>query len=89
VGTLSEWMRVLGAGAIFGLLMFLADRPSSGKLSRLAVLVLSGLLFGMMMVFRWRVLHWAIVVVFAIAVLGLFAIRLVEWRTRKRADSRL
>jgi glucose uptake protein GlcU len=90
VGSTVDWIRVLGTGGIYGVLMFLGGiifkwvsvaRPLS-----LAALAFSSLLFGMMMVFEWRVLHGAIGVVFAMAIIGLFVTGLVERRSRKRSE---
>jgi len=90
VGTTVAWMRVLGAGGIWGVLMFLTfticSRESWG-VSKLAWLAFGGLLFGMMTVFEWRVLlHSGVRVVFAIAIIGLFVTALAERRARKRSE---
>ena len=90
MGTTVEWMRVLEAGGIWGVLMFLSGtiskRESYTRLLSLATLAFSSLLFGMMMVFEWRVLHGGIGVVSAIAITGLFITALAERRAHKRAQ---
>jgi hypothetical protein len=71
-------MRVLGAGGIWGVLMFLTFTIYNRELwgAKLAWLAFSGLLFGIMTVFEWRVLlHSGVRVVFAIAIIGLFVTR--------------
>jgi hypothetical protein len=63
----------------------MAGRESFASLSNLASLALSSLLFGMFMVFEWRVIHGGIAIVFVIAILGLLLVGLAERRARKRA----
>jgi vacuolar-type H+-ATPase subunit I/STV1 len=91
VGTTIEWMRVLVQGGIWGVLMFLSGtiskRESYTRLLSLATLAFSSLLFGMMGVFEWRVLHGGIGVVSAVAIMGLFATALAERRAHKRAQT--
>jgi hypothetical protein len=43
-------------------------------------------MFGMMMVFEWRVLRSAIVAVFAVGLLGLLCVGFAERRASKRAE---
>jgi hypothetical protein len=91
VGTASEWMRVLEVGALYGVLTFLWEavgkRESFARPMNLAAVALTSLLFGMMMVFEWRVLHLRIVFVFAMAILGMFVLGLAGRRARKREEA--
>jgi hypothetical protein len=88
MGTMSEWMHALVAGGIFGMLMFLWElfmrRDSATKWPNVASLVLISLAWGMMMIFGWRVLHGGLLAVFVLAVLGLFALGIIERRAQKR-----
>jgi hypothetical protein len=59
---------------------------SIARLLSLAALAFSSLLFGMMTVFEWRVLHGGIGVVFAIAIIRLFVTGLADRRSRKRSE---
>jgi len=90
MGTASEWFRVLELSAFWGLGMFIweaiAGRKSFAKTLNLVSLALASLLFGMFMVFDWRVIHGGIVIIFAMAILGLLVIGLAERRARKRAE---
>jgi hypothetical protein len=91
VGTAVEWMRVLEAGGIWGVLMFLflgiiSKRESFARFLSLAALAFSSLLFGMMTVFEWRLLHGGIGVVFAMAIIGLFVTALAKRRSHKRTE---
>jgi hypothetical protein len=84
-------MRVLVAGGVFGVLMFLSGaishRESVTRLWNVAWLAFGSLLFGLMTVFEWRVLlHSGIRVVVAIAIIGLFVAALAERRARKRTE---
>jgi hypothetical protein len=87
MGTTSEWIRVVAAGAIFGILMFLWEaltkRESFARWFNLAAIACVSLAWGMMMMFGWRVLHGGIAVVFAMTVLGLFATAFAERRARQ------
>lgn len=87
MGTTSEWLRVVEAGAIFGTLMFLWEgltkRESFARWSNLASIAFLSHAWGMMMLFGWRVLHGGIGVVFAMAVLGLVGTGFTERRARQ------
>ena len=64
----------------------IAKRESFARPLNLAATALTSLLFGMMMVFGWRVLHVRIVFVFAITIVGLFALGVAGRRVRRRED---
>lgn len=91
MGTASEWIRVLEVGGLYGALTFvweaIARRESFARPLNLAAMALTSLLFGMMMVFEWRVLHLRIVVVFVMAILGMFALGLAGRRARERREA--
>lgn len=88
MGTTSEWMQILVAGGIFGILMFLWElfmrRDSVTKWSNIASLALMSLAWGMMMIFGWRVVHGGLLAVLALALFGLIALGIVERRAQKR-----
>ena len=88
MGTASEWLRVLVLSAVyFGIAS--AWEAIRGKsfaefLESLPGWFLTGVLWAMMMVFEWRVLHGAIAAVFAILLVALFGIGLWQRRARKQ-----
>jgi len=92
VGTTSEWMRVCVVGAIYGGITILWEaiahgkRESSGRLRYLMALAITCLLFGMMVVFEWRVLHGELGVVFTIGVLAVLVLGFAERRARRPAE---
>jgi len=92
MGTAAEWFRVLALGAFWGSGMFvweaIAGRKSFASVLNLASLALASLLFGMFMVFEWRVVHDGVVVIFVMAILGLLIVGLLERRARIRAEKR-
>jgi len=57
------------------------------KLRNLAGLVLTGFLFGLMMIFEWRVLTSRIALIFIPLTIGLVAIGIANRRARKRVGS--
>jgi hypothetical protein len=91
MGTTSEWLQVAAASAIFGTLMFLWEaltkRESFAEWFNLASIAFLSLAWGMMMLFRWRVLRGGIGVVFAMTVLGLVATGLAGRRARQAGVS--
>jgi hypothetical protein len=91
VGTISEWMRVLELGAVyFGLaLSWEAIKSKSLKecVETLPGWFVTGVLWAMMMVFEWRLLHGGIAAVFAILLVVLLALGLAQRRTRKRREA--
>jgi hypothetical protein len=90
MGTTSEWMQVLEVGALYGILTLLWEavtkRKRVARLLNLAAVALTSLLFGMMMVFEWRLLHGRVVVPFAVAILGLIVLGFAERRDRTRME---
>jgi hypothetical protein len=92
LGTTQEWIRVLEIAAVFAAISFVweavehRERESSARPWHFAGLVLTSLMFGMMMVFEWRVLRSAIVAVFAVGLLGLLCVGFSERRASKRAE---
>jgi len=88
MGTISEWMHILVAGGIFGILMFLWElfmrRDSVTKWSNISSLALISLAWGMMKIFGWRVLHGGLLAVFAAAIFGLIALGIIERRAQRR-----
>ena len=87
MGTTSEWLRVLELGVFWGLGVFLweaiAGRKSLASVSNLVLLTVAGLVFGMFVVFEWRVIHGTLAIVFALAIVGLLFIGLAERRSRR------
>jgi hypothetical protein len=65
----------------------IARRDSWAKLSNVSSTALASLLFGMMGVFGWRVLHGGIGVIFAIAIVGAIVNGLAVRRARKQAEA--
>ncbi len=88
MGTGLEWFQVLKVSVFWGFGMFLweaiAGRESFASLLNLASLALGSLLFGMFMIFEWRVIHGGLAVVSAIAILGLLFLGLIERRARRQ-----
>jgi hypothetical protein len=90
LGTTQEWIRVLEWAAIFGAISFSEavarrDRNPSAQLWHFAGLILTSLMFGMMVVFGWRVLRSAIVALFAAGILGLLGVGLAERRASRQS----
>ena len=90
MGTISEWMRVLTLSAVyFGLALSweaIKSKSFTEFVESLPGWFLTGVLWAMMMVFEWRVLHGAIAAVSAIFVLALLALGLAKRRARKRRE---
>jgi len=91
MGTISEWMRVLVLSAVyFGLALSweaIKSKSFAEFVEALPGFFLIGVLWAMMMVFEWRVLHGGIAAVSAILVLALLTLGLVQRRARKRRES--
>jgi hypothetical protein len=90
VGTTPEWMQVLEFGGIFGLAMLLfdaiLDRDGLAKWLNLFGTGISAFLFGMLVVFGWRVFHGGIALLFWVVPLTSFGVGFVIRRVRKRAE---
>jgi predicted negative regulator of RcsB-dependent stress response len=90
MGATSEWMRVLVLCAVYSGLALSWEAIKSKSLKEFVDQSLGWLfvavLWAMMMVFGWRVLHGGIGAVFAILVLGRFAVGLAQRRARKQAE---
>jgi hypothetical protein len=84
VGTMSEWIRILELCAVYSGLAFsweaIKTRSATEFLEALPGWLLTGLLWAMMLVFEWRVLHGRLAIVFAILVFALFALGLAQRR---------
>ena len=80
MGTISEWFRVLAAGALWGGIMAWRDASKDplNKTGRGWVLfafdqMAAGLLFGILLVFQWRrAFHQPLVYITAAAAAGMF-----------------
>jgi hypothetical protein len=90
MGTISEWMRVLELSAVyFGLaLSWEAIKSNSFTefVESLPGWFLIGVLWAMIMVFEWRVLHGGIAAVSAILFLALLALGLAQRHARRRRE---
>ena len=90
MGTMTEWVRVLEIAAVFGAISLFWEavahrkREPSARLWHFAGLALTSLLFGMMFIFEWRVLHRDIVALFVLGVLALLGVGFGERRASKR-----
>jgi hypothetical protein len=90
VGTTPEWMQVLEFGVICAAAMLLLDAITDREplaWPNLVATALSSLFVGMFSVFRWRVLHGGIAVLFFGVLLLAFGTGYVLRRARKRAES--
>ena len=90
MGTALEWMQVLEYGGIFAVVMLLWDaiRDPEGfaKLPNLFATAVSAFVVGMLDVFKWRVLHGAIALLFVGVLLVAFGAGFVIRVERKRAE---
>ena len=90
MGTASEWIRVLEAGAAFGALMLLLDAITIGRsFARWANLIataVASLGFGMMWVFEWRVLHGGVAIIFIVALACAIAAGFANRRAIRKAE---
>ena len=91
MGTASEWMRVLALSAVYFALAFLWEGIKTKSFTEFAKNLpgwfLIGVLWAMMMVFEWRLLHGVIAAIFAILLAALVALGLAERRSRKRREA--
>lgn len=90
MGTTPEWMQVLEFGGIVGLVMLvldaIKDREHVAKWPNLLTTVIAAFGAGMFEVFRWRVLHVGIALLFVGVLLVAFGTGFALRRARKRAD---
>ena len=90
MGTMTEWVRVLEVAAVFGAISFFWEtvahrkRESWARFWHFLALALTSLLFGMMFIFEWRVLHRDIVMLFSLGILALLVVGFRERRAIKR-----
>jgi hypothetical protein len=101
MGTISEWVRVLAAGALWGGLIAWRDASKdplkkSGRGWVLFALdqMAAGLLFGILLVFEWRrAFHQPVVYITAAAVAGMFVsglfVRSEKQKSAKREEQNL
>lgn len=91
MGTASEWLRVLALSSVyFGIALAweaIRSRSFVEFLDSLPGWLPTGVLWAMMMVFEWRVLHGGIAAVFAIVLVALFAVGLLQRLARKRREA--
>ena len=78
MGTTSEWIHILVAGGIFGILTLMwgafTQRDSFTKWPNIATTALISLAWGMMFILGWRVLHGAPLGLFTLIVIGLIVV---------------
>lgn len=90
--TASEWIHILVAGGIFGILTLMWDaftrRDSFTKWPNLAITALISLAWGMMFILGWRVLHGVPLGLFTVIVIGLIGVGLIERHNCRRKSSR-
>jgi apolipoprotein N-acyltransferase len=91
MGTVTEWMRVLGFALVFGILTIAWDAvtaPNFTKLKNLLGIALSSFLFGLVSVFEWAVILRPIALIFVPATLGLVWLGIATRRARLRSEIR-
>ena len=92
MGGASEWLRVLELSAFWGIGVFLwqaiGARKSFAGWRDFVPVILASLLFGMFVVFGWRVLHGGIVFILAGVIAGLFLLAMLLGMAERRAGAR-
>jgi len=92
MGTTTEWLRVLEASVIYVLFVLIWEtikhESFSGALKSLRGWLFVAAAFGMAMVFKWRLFHGGVGIVFALLFLGMIGVGLLERRERNAGKVR-